>query len=258
MSRHCAIDDDRLLNNEFVDFDGFFESSPNAGAPARDSAEQAEEAVGRKRASVVQPIGSRPTASSKIATPRIGYGAVCYEGPAYCLIGASAPVADLGQFLETASDRGGLSRYGCPGAPTWYVALARDGAIAELCHHMLSDCRRDGEQSDWALYQVHIRGRFADLHGRERWHPELVSDDYRCTHPLAREVRGSHLHGILYPSARSDGVSIAAFDAGVFQSYRRIEDIVLRVKSDEIVRVCPRGSRRWRVVHRSELRRGAH
>jgi hypothetical protein len=251
------MDDDRLLNNEYVDFDGFFGSPPDADGVPQQAAQEPERAIRPKPENFPQPVGRGSVAQGETAPPPIGYGAVCYAGPAYFLIGASASVADLDQLLAAASDRSGLSRYGCLGAPTWYVSLARDGAIAEVCYHTLSDCRRDGEQSDWTLYQVRVRGRFADLHGRERRYPELVSDDYRFTRPLAREVRGSHLQGILYPSARSNGVSIAAFDAEVFRSFRRIEDITLRVKSDEIVRICPRGSRRWHVMHRSELKRSA-
>ena len=222
MSQHHALDEERLLDSEYLDFDGFF------GAPDR--------------------AGPAP--------PRIDYGTVCYDGPAYLLLGGAAP-PDLDRLLERSADRGGLSRYGCMGEPTWYVALDRDSAIAEVCYHTLSDCRRGAGQFEWTAYQVRVRGRFADLHGRERRHPQLVADDYRLTHALAREVRDSRQHGILYPSARSNGVCIAAFDAHVFRSFRRIDGISLRVKSAEVARICPQGSRRWRVLRRDELQRHA-
>lgn len=220
MTQHNALEE-QLLDSEYVNFNAIFgELDP----------------------------GSPP--------PRVNYGSVCYDGPAYLLLGGAAP-SDLDQLLERSAERGGLSRYGCIGKPTWYVALDRDSAIAEVCYHTLSDCRRNAERFDWTAYQVRVRGRFADLHGRERRHPRLIADDYRLTHSLAREVRDSRLHGILYPSARSSGVCIAAFDAQVFRSFRRVDGISLRVQSNEVARLCLHGSRRWRVVRRDELQRHA-
>lgn len=57
-----------------------------------------------------------------------------------------------------------------------------------------------------AMYQLRVRGRFADVLGGERRHPELIADDCRVTRRLAHRVRGTRLHGVLYPSARSSGV----------------------------------------------------
>lgn len=186
---------------------------------------------------------------------RVSYGTVRYDGLAYLVLPGGSPQLDLRELCRTAADRHGLTRYGCAGRPTVYVALDPSSAMAEVCYHALNDCRRDPEPFDCALYQLRVRGRFADLHGRERHHPELIADDYRVTQDLARQVRATRLHGVLYPSARSNGFCLAAFAEHVFCWSRFVDFASIRVQSDRTVRLRAAGSAHWRLLHRDELRR---
>lgn len=185
----------------------------------------------------------------------IPFGAVRYDGPAYLLLPDGDPNLDLRALCREAADRKGVTRYGAPGQPTLYVTLDPSSAMAEVCHHALNDGRRDPELHIHAMYQLRVRGRFADLHGGERRHPELIGEDYRFTQRLARHVRTTRLHGVLYPSARSNGFCIAAFTASVFRSSRFVDFVSTRVQSDRTIRLCPAGSTRWCLLHRDDLRR---
>jgi hypothetical protein len=186
----------------------------------------------------------------------IDYGTVHYDGLAYLLLPRCGAELDLDALCQRAADRHGLTRYGSPAQPTWYVALDPSSAMAEVCYHALNDCPRDErEPLVCAMYQLRVRGRFADLHGRERRHPELIADDYRATQRLARQVRATRLQGLLYPSARSNGFCIAAFTPRVLGAPRFADFVALRVQSHRAVRVCPAGSGRWRTWRREDLQR---
>lgn len=203
----------------------------------------------------MDPAADRTPAAAQAL--RIPYGTVRYDGLAYLLLPGAGADLDLRELCRVAADRHGLTRYGCAGRPTVYVALDPSSATAQMCYHALNDCRRDAAPLDCALYQLRVRGRFADLHGRERHHPELIADDYRVTQGLARHVRATRLHGVLYPSARSNGFCLAAFAEHVFCGSRFAGFVSLRVQSDRAVRLRPAGSAHWRLLHRDDLRRSS-
>lgn len=202
------------------------------------------------------PTPGRGTSQATGAS-RIPYGASRYDGLTYLVLPGARADLDLPRLHDAAADRNGLTRYGCAGLPTLYLALDPSTAIAEACYHLLNDCRRDAEPLDCALYQLRVRGRFADLHGRERPYPELLADDYRLTQELARRVRETRLHGVLYPSARSNGFCLAAFAEHVLCACRFGGFVGVRVQSDRAVRVRAAGSTHWRLLQREELRRFA-
>lgn len=245
MSHRFERDAAQLLDSPYVGFDRFFESSRKPMRHDRDARSPAR-------------TGNRPRAPKNADAARIAYGAVQYDGLAYLVLPDGDCELDLAQVCRAGAECSGLTRYGAPGLPTSYLALDPSSALAEVCYHVLNDCRRGTEPIRCAVYQLRVRGRFADLHGRERRHPELIADDYRITQRLARRVRATrNLHGLLYPSARSNGFCLAAFSDHVFCSSRFVDFVSLRVQSDRAVRLCATGSVHWRLLSRDELCRSA-
>lgn len=191
-------------------------------------------------------------ASRPVPVDRIAYGLVSYDGPVYLMLPRCNVELGLAELRRLAADRG-ASRYGSPGQPTWYVALDPDSALAELCYHVMNERPRRAEPFTCALYRLRAHGRFADLHGRERRHPELIADDCAATRQLACRVRRTRLDGLLYPSARSNGFCIAVFSDRVFRSAHLMELVAMRMHSDSTVKVCSSGH--WRSLQRERLRR---
>ena len=186
---------------------------------------------------------------------RIDYGVVPYDGPAYLMLQQCSAELGLRELRRLAADLSGSTRYGSPGQPTWYVSLDPDSALAEMCFHVLTEGAPGARPFACAMYRLRVRGRFADLHGRERRHPELIADDYAATQGVAARVRASRLDGVLYPSARSNGFCIAAFTARVLCSARLMEFVAMRVHSASTVKVCTGDGGHWRSLHRGRLLR---
>lgn len=255
-------DDASLLNHEFVRFDEFFGAGPASDRQVREmprpgAAAGMRPAAEKNRTSNDHDVGCDAQETGETGATGIPFGAARYDGLAYLVIAGADPALDLRSLWRTASESRGSTRYGSPGKPTLYAALDRSSAIAEACYHALDDRRHDSEVLSLAMYQLRVRGRFADLLGRERHHPELVADDYRATRGLAQRVRGTRLHGVLYPSARSSGFCLAAFTERVFRSLRFVDVVSMKVLSDQMLRLSPACSARWRLLHRDELRRYA-
>lgn len=197
--------------------------------------------------------------------PRIGvgmpleHGRVRYEGMLYVMVPHhSQPFVDLDELCLHAADRRGCSRYGTFGRSTWYGALDPDTAIAETCYHMLADpADVYDEPTPFGLYKVGIRGRFADLYGREQHRPEIIGDDYCATQALARETRKSTLSGVLYPSARGNGACLAVFTRKALRSARFVDVISIRRLGANTVRVRPPWLAAWKTLHGRDLRRAS-
>jgi len=187
----------------------------------------------------------------------LSYGRVLYEGAFYIVLPQhGATLVDLDELCMASASWNCQTRYGTFGRPTWYGALDPATAIAEHCHRVLTHRVRGASESvPAALYQLHVRGRFADLHGRETAQPEIIADDYRPTQALAREARARMLGGVLYPSARSSGTCLAVFGRKVMRSARFVDAIpIVRVASDTI-RVRPPWTGTWWTLHHDDLRR---
>lgn len=246
-------DDASLLNNEYIRFDSFFGAGRVAarGDPVEKQRTPGAHAPSAPRKAARR--GGPATADTGAGRPSLG--AVHYDGLVYLVLPGGDPDLDPRGLWRAASESSGLTRYGSPGQPTLYAALDPSSATAETCYHALNDCRRDSEVLTHAMYQMRVRGRFADLHGRERHHPELIADDYRVTQRLAHRVRRTRLHGVLYPSARSNGFCLAAFSEHVVCAVRFLDFVTMSVRPDRTVRLCPAGSVRWRLLHRDDLRR---
>jgi hypothetical protein len=168
----------------------------------------------------------------------------------------SQPFVDLDELCLHTADRRGCSRYGTFGRSTWYGALDLDTAIAETCHHMLADpADAYDDPTPFGLYKVGVRGRFADLYGREQRRPEIIGDDYGATQALARETRKTSLGGVLYPSARGSGACLAVFARKALRSARFVDVISMRRLHDDCVRVRPPWAGVWQTLHRDDLRR---
>ena len=117
------------------------------------------------------------------------------------------------------SDATVASRYGDGTVRVWYGALEETTSIAETCWHQLQQLTAiegiDTPVTRYrAMYQVHARGLFLELRGKEHEHPELLDDDYAATQAIAKHAAAQGLPGLLYPSARwPDGSCLAAFRA---------------------------------------------
>lgn len=187
----------------------------------------------------------------------IAHGRVRYEGWLYIIVPHhSRPFADLAELCLHTADRHGHSRYGTFGRPTWYGALDPATAIAEACHRVLAE-PFDGtdEPTPFGLYRAHVRGRFADLYGREQYWPDIIGEDYGATQALACAVRRTMLCGVLYPSARSNGACLAIFARKALRRARFADPVSIRRIDADTVRVrAPWTSTPW-IVHRDDLHR---
>ena len=213
----------------------------------------------------VQAVGEAPARSSKYAAgadfaqhaaTSIRYGRVRYDGVLYVVIGSSEPIAGLDELCEAAVDRAGHSRYGTPYRSTWYGSLDPYTAISEAAYHVLAD--GDATVSALSLFQVRVRGSFADLHGRERSQPGIVGDDYAATQTLARRVRAlTTLAGVLYPSARSSGTCLAVFARPALRSAKFVESIPVRRVTRDAIDLRTSWSAKWHRMRLDDLRRAS-
>jgi hypothetical protein len=189
----------------------------------------------------------------------IRHGRVRYDGVMYLLMPQHVePIDSLGEICARSANWNSRSRYGTFGRPTWYGALDPATAIAEMCYHALvdrADAARDMTMA--ALYQLRVRGRFVDLHGRESSQPEIIGDDYRPTQALARQTRATTLGGILYPSARSSGTSLAVFDRSVFRSLRFVDMVPFLRAGPDTIKARPPWNGTWWSLHLGDLQRAS-
>ncbi|MDH5822559.1 RES family NAD+ phosphorylase [Luteimonas sp. RD2P54] len=117
------------------------------------------------------------------------------------------------------SDQTVASRYGDGSLRVWYGALEEATGLAETCWHQLRQLSAIEGVSrpvtrHRAVYEVHARGLFLELRGKERDHPELLDEDYGATQAIGKHASAQGLPGLLYPSARwPDGSCLAAFRA---------------------------------------------
>ena len=187
----------------------------------------------------------------------LAYGRVLYEGTLYVIVPHhSQPFVDLDELCLHCVDRVGHSRYGTFGRPTWYGSLDVDTAIAEACHHALVESTDEGDEATpFGLYRVHVRGRFADLYGRELVRPAIIGEDYGPTQSLASAVRRAHLCGVLYPSARSSGARLAVFARKALRRARFVDIVSIRRVAEDAVHVRGPGTVGGSFTWREDLRR---
>jgi hypothetical protein len=183
------------------------------------------------------------------------YGRVRYEGSIYVIAPSGASIESVEYFHRDTADHGGATRYGTFGRATLYGALDPFTAIAQAAHRVLIDPPYRPIQP-LALYRLHVRGRFADLHGREHEQPQIIGSDYAPTQAFAARVRHvAGLSGVLYPSARCSGVCLAVFRPQALRSVRSLEAIPMRRMSDDAITVrCP-WSDTWLKLGLHDLRR---
>ncbi|HEY0180017.1 MAG TPA: RES family NAD+ phosphorylase [Dokdonella sp.] len=185
----------------------------------------------------------------------IKYGHVRYDGVLY-VVGREPSGDDADVLYRQLADCSGDSRYATLGEPTWYGALDPFTAIAEAAYHALCRPPTDAADTLGALYRLRVRGRFADLHGRERFQPVIVGDSYVATQALAREVRArAALSGVLYPSARSSGTCLAVFARCALRGAQRLDALPMRRVSPSCLKVRAPWSRTWWKLRLEDLRR---
>lgn len=160
------------------------------------------------------------------------------------------------------SDTAVASRYGDGTVRVWYGALEETTSLAETCWHQLQQLQAvegvTGLVTRYrAMYQVHARGLFLELRGKEHEHPELLDDDCVATQAVAKHVSAQGLPGLLYPSARwPEGSCLAVFHAEpltdqvlIYYLTYRIDPVAQTVAIERTPGVVER------VLHAGELRR---
>lgn len=117
------------------------------------------------------------------------------------------------------------SRFSDGSYGVFYCARSRDTAIAETRYHaalFLAATRQAPMRQQMRLYTVAAHGEVVDV---GRWAARdtaiLAPDDYTAGQALGREVRGTGLAGIAYPSVRDPaGECLAAFKTTLLRDCR--------------------------------------
>jgi hypothetical protein len=189
------------------------------------------------------------------AAPPIEFGRARYDGCIYAIVAGTPARIDRDEILRRLADRLGTSRFGTRGQDTWYGALDADSAMAEAAYSALTHPTRR-RTTNATLIELRVHGRFADLHGRQRQAPQILADTYAATQELAARVRHvSGLHGVLYPSSRSNGICLALFDEHAIRDARAVGTISMCRIGDDAVRVYQTWDDTCRVLRVQELRR---
>ena len=120
-------------------------------------------------------------------------------------------------FLDT---RFGDGSYG-----VWYGSLALITTIFETCYHIYRaivsvEDHPNIVKQERAVYTVHCNGILIDLSHKAGEHPELVTNDYGFCHLIGKKLQKEGHPGILYASARTDGLNLAVFNPGILSNSR--------------------------------------
>lgn len=118
-------------------------------------------------------------------------------------------------FLDT---RFGDGSYG-----VWYGSMELITTIYETCYHIYRaivsvEDHPNIVKQERAVYTVHCDGILIDLSGKVDDHPDLVSNNYGFYHLLGKKLQKEGHPGILYASARADGLNLAVFNPGILSN----------------------------------------
>ncbi len=115
-------------------------------------------------------------------------------------------------FLDT---RFGDGSYG-----VWYGSMALVTTIFETCYHIFRAIVSVEDhphlvKQERAVYTVHCHGILIDLSGKVDDHPDLVAKDHGFCQLIGKRLQKEGFPGILYQSARADGLNLAVFNPGI-------------------------------------------
>lgn len=121
-------------------------------------------------------------------------------------------------FLDT---RFGDGSYG-----VWYGSLDLVTTIYETAYHMFNAILSTEDypnivKQERAVFTVHCRGILIDLTGNADKYPDMVSNDYSFCNLIGKKLQKEGHPGILYASARSDGVNLAVFNPQILSNPRK-------------------------------------
>ena len=107
----------------------------------------------------------------------------------------------------------------------WYGSMALNTTIYETGYHIYRaiisvEDHPNLIKQERAVYSVHCNGILIDLSGEVDHHPELVSDDYGFCHLIGKKLHKEGHPGLLYASARADGINLAIFNPGILSNPR--------------------------------------
>ena len=120
-------------------------------------------------------------------------------------------------FLDT---RFGDGSYG-----VWYGSMALITTIYETGYHAYRaivgvEDHPNLVTQERAIYNVHCAGILIDLSQKVARHPDLVSNDYGVCHLIGKKLQKEGHPGILYASARTDGINVAVFNPQILSNPR--------------------------------------
>jgi hypothetical protein len=120
-------------------------------------------------------------------------------------------------FLDT---RFGDGSYG-----VWYGSMALITTIHETGYHIYRaivsvEDHPNIVKQERTIYTVHCAGILIDLSRKAGEHPDLVSDDYGFCHLIGKKLQKEGHPGILYASARTDGINLAVFNPQILSNPR--------------------------------------
>ena len=129
-------------------------------------------------------------------------------------------------FIHT---RPGGNRFSDEDRGAWYCGFTVQTSLAEVAFHLtreLEAIERFENVTDYAELRADFFGSFHDLRGVDPAHEPALSKDTRVAYPagqaLAKRLRVEEsANGVVYPSARCDGVCLVAFRPDMVQNLRQ-------------------------------------
>lgn len=119
------------------------------------------------------------------------------------------------------------TRYGDGSYGVWYGSLELDTTIHETAYHMVrSEIVVEGNSEsgvirrERAVYLVHCEALLVDISGKKKHRKELTADNYEFTQALGKRLHREGHPGLLYPSARCEGINLAVFNPDVLSDPR--------------------------------------
>jgi hypothetical protein len=118
-------------------------------------------------------------------------------------------------FLDT--------RFGDGSYDVWYGSMEMITTIYETCYHIYRavvsvEDHPNLVKQERAVYTVNCNGILIDLSGKVDDHPDLVANDYGFCQLIGKKLQKEGHPGILYRSARTDGINLAVFNPGILSN----------------------------------------
>lgn len=135
------------------------------------------------------------------------------------------------------------SRYSDGTFPVWYGSMDLITTIYETVHHMIKATmtfKYEKEVTrDRIIYDVFCQGLLIDLTRKKKYYPDLVSEDYRTTQRIGKQLSEQGYPGLLSPSARHHrGINVNIFKQNILSEPRVHSKLQYRLDPNErIVKV---------------------